>query len=104
MEYGYYQDYIPKVIDDRTILELRHSFKDHKGEGKLKAINNETKTLLIGQIELTIREVKKIQFKPDYSIIDFYHSYTQAEELDFIKLFVEIRNTSKKPLKLHLLQ
>ena len=98
---SYYQDYIvsPQVIDDRTILEIGQSFKDHKGEGILKAINNETNTFLIGQIELTIREVKILQFKPDYSLIDFYHSYTQAQEFDFIKLFVEIKNTSNKPLK-----
>lgn len=98
---GYYQDYIlsPQVIDDRSIQEIGQTFRDNKGEAKLKAINNDSQTYMIGSIELTIREAKILQFKPDYSLIDFFHSYTQAETFDFVKLFVEIKNTSDKPLK-----
>ena len=98
---GYYQDYIlsPQVIDDRSIQEIGQTFRDNKGEAKLKAINNDSQTYMIGSIELTIREAKILQFKPDYSLIDFFHSYTQSEEFDFVKLFVEIKNTSDKPLK-----
>lgn len=98
---SYYKDYIlnPQVIDDRSMQEIGQTFRDKKGEATLKAIKNDNLTYKMGSIELTIREAKLLHFKPDYSLIDFFHSYTHEEEFDFVKLFVEIKNTSDEPLK-----
>ncbi len=98
---SYYKDYVrnPQVSDDKSILEVGQSSRDQRGEITLKAIQNESQTYKLDAIEFTIREAKILHFKPDYSLVDFYHPYTHEEEFDFVKLFVEIKNTSNKPLK-----
>lgn len=99
---SYYDDYIlnPQVSDDRLLQEVGQFSRDHRGELTVKATEHDSHTYKIGDsIELTIREAKILHFKPDYSLIDFYHSYTHDQEFDFVKLFVEIKNTSNQPLK-----
>ena len=97
----YYNDYIlnPQVSDDRAIQEIGQFSRDQRGEITLKSIKKDSQTFQIDSMELTIREVKILHFKPDYSLIDFFNSYTHDEEFDFVKLFVEIKNTSDQPLK-----
>ena len=90
---------IPKVSDDKSILEVGQSSRDQRGEITLKAIQNESQNYKLDAIEFTIREAKILHFKPYYSLINFYHTYRHEEEFDFVKLFVEIKNTSNKPLK-----
>ncbi|MBD5070346.1 hypothetical protein GUF45_01500, partial [Xanthomonas citri pv. citri] len=34
--------------------------------------------------------------RPDYSMIDYFHELTHDEEFDFVKVFVDIKNTSTK--------
>lgn len=96
----YYDDYVqnPQAVDDRLVQEIGQTARDSKGEVELKNINMEAQTLDIGQVKLTIREAKVFHFQPDYSLIDFYHSYTHDAEFDTVKLFVEIENTSDAPL------
>ncbi|RID89287.1 hypothetical protein D1953_01600 [Peribacillus asahii] len=98
---SYYNDYIlnPQVSDDRFIQDVGESFRDKRGELTLQAIKNDSQTYKIDSIELTIREAKILHFKPDYGLIDFFHSYTHDEEFDFVKMFAEIKNTSDTPLK-----
>lgn len=99
---AYYEDYIlnPQVTDDRSLLEEGQTSRDNKGEVTLKAVNtDDSQTYEIGPIEMTVREAKVFHFKPDYSLIDFFHSYTHEPEFHVAKLFVEIKNTSDKPLK-----
>lgn len=99
---SYYDDYIlnPQVSDDRLLQEVGQFSRDNRGELTVKATEHDSHTYKIGDsIELTIREAKILHFKPDYSLIDFYHSYTHDQEFDFVKLFVEIKNTSNQPLK-----
>lgn len=89
----------PQVIDDRTLLESGDTIRDRKGEAKLLKIIQPNKTYSIDSIQFRIHDVKLIEYKPDYSLIDFYHTYTHEEAFTFVKLFVEIENTSEKGLK-----
>jgi hypothetical protein len=65
---------------------------DEKGEATLKAINQVNKTYSDGPIKLTVKDMKLIHLRPDYSLIDYFHVLTQEEEFDFVKVFVEIEN------------
>lgn len=86
----------PQLTDDRTLQEVGQSHMDDKGVSTLKAIKKGNKTYKIGDIELTIHDIKVIDHTPAYSMIDFFHSLTHEEEFDFIKVNVEIKNTSKE--------
>lgn len=97
----YYEEYVknPQVTDDRTLQEEGEEIKDHRGEAKLLAKGTDSGTYDIGNIELTVRETKVLHFKPDYSLIDFYHSYTHETEFEIVKMFVEIHNNSDEALQ-----
>jgi hypothetical protein len=86
----------PQVTDDRTLQKVGQTYADGKGEAALKAIKNVTKTYKVGPIELTVKEMKWIHLRPDYSMIDYFHVLTHDEEFDFVKVFVEIKNTSNE--------
>lgn len=85
-----------QVTDDRSLQKIDQTFADDKGEAVLKDIKNINKTYDIGSIELTVREIKLIHLRPDYSMIDYFHVLTHDEEFDFVKVFVEIQNKSSE--------
>jgi hypothetical protein len=91
----YLNDYSsnPQVTDDRTLLKIGQSVSDEKGEATLKAINQVNKTYVEGPIKLTVKDMKIIHLRPDYSLIDYFHVLTQQEEFDFVKVFIEIENS-----------
>lgn len=97
---AYYEGYVdnPQVTADYALLAEGETIRDDKGELKLEAANMDSETHKIGDIELTVREVKNLYYKPSYGLIDFYHSYTHDTEFNVVKLFVEIKNTSDKSL------
>ncbi|HSO56847.1 MAG TPA: hypothetical protein VLQ66_01315, partial [Paenisporosarcina sp.] len=82
----YLNDYYsnPQVTDDRTLLKIGQSVSDEKGEATLKAINQVNKTYSDGPIKLTVKDMKLIHLRPDYSLIDYFHVLTQEEEFDFV--------------------
>jgi len=86
----------PQVTDDRKLLKSGDSVADRKGELTLKAVQNVNKRLTIGGIQYTIKDVKLLHYVPDYSLIDFYHPYTHDEEFNFVKVNIEMENTSEK--------
>jgi PBP1b-binding outer membrane lipoprotein LpoB len=86
----------PQVTDDQSLLTVGQTYSDSKGEATLKAINQVNQTYKMGPIELTVKEMKMIHLRPDYSMIDYFHVLTHDEEFDFVKLFVEIKNTSSE--------
>jgi hypothetical protein len=88
----------PQVPDDRSLKKLGQTHLDEKGELTLKSINQLNKTYSVGPIELTIIEAKVMHLRPDYSLIDYFHTLTHDEEFDFVKVFVEINNTSDEKL------
>ncbi|MEY2192133.1 hypothetical protein AB7942_05280 [Neobacillus sp. BF23-41] len=86
----------PQVTDDSTLQKPGQSVTDEKGEATLKAIKHINKVYHFGDIEYTIKEMKLLHYRPDYSLIDYFHPLTEAEEFDFIKLSVDIKNQSKE--------
>ncbi|GKU84589.1 DUF4352 domain-containing protein [Niallia sp. NCCP-28] len=93
---AYYKDYPanPQVIDDRTLVMPGQTIRSNKGEATLKKITNVNNLHKTEAVELKILEAKLIDYKPDYSLTDFYHSYTHDEQFTFIKFLVEVKNTS----------
>ena len=97
---GYYEDYVlsPQVTDDRMLQETGQNKRDAKGEATVKAVNMDSETVEVGPVELTVAESKILQLEPDYSLIDFFHSYTHDQKFEVVKMFVEITNTSDEPI------
>lgn len=97
---GYYEDYVlsPQVTDDRMLQETGQNKRDAKGEATVKAVNMDSETFEVGPVELTVAESKILQLEPDYSLIDFFHSYTHDQKFEVVKMFVEITNTSDEPI------
>nr|WP_263327375.1 hypothetical protein [Neobacillus sp. Marseille-Q6967] len=86
----------PQVTDDRSLQQVGQTVTDGKGEATLRAIKNVNKTYKAGPIELKVKEIKLIHLRPDYGMIDYFHVLTHDEEFDFVKVFVEIKNTSQE--------
>jgi hypothetical protein len=86
----------PQVTDDSTLQKVGQSVTDEKGEATLKAIKPINSVYHLGDIEFTIKEIKLLHYRPDYSLIDYYHPLTEAEEFDFIKISADIKNKSKE--------
>lgn len=86
----------PQVTDDRSLQKLGQTYEDEKGEATLKAYKDVNQTYTVGPIELIVKEMKLIHLRPDYSMIDYFHVLTHDEEFDFVKVFVEIKNTSSE--------
>ncbi|RLQ84900.1 hypothetical protein [Planomicrobium sp. Y74] len=97
----YFDGYVlnPQVTDDRSLEKAGQSFRDLRGEIELKAVNTEIPAYEVGGVELTVHEAKILHFKPEYSMIDFFHSYTHETEFGMVKYFVEITNTTEEVLK-----
>lgn len=95
-EAEYLSDYSsnPQVTDDRSLVEVGQSISDEKGEATLKAIKQINETHEIGPIQLSVKDMKVLHLKPDYSLVDYFHVLTHEEEFDFVKVFVESKNTS----------
>lgn len=93
-------DYVPnpQVTDDRQLVQVGNTVSDEKGEAELKAYKKLEDRVKVGPVELTIKEVKVIHYRPSYSMVDFFHSYTHDETFDFVKVFVEVENTSGQAL------
>lgn len=88
----------PQVTDDSTLQKAGQSVTDVKGELTLKAINQVNKRYKIGDIEYLVKEVKLLHYRPDYSLIDYFHPLTEDEEFDFVKISVDIKNHAKDKL------
>ncbi|WP_046175323.1 DUF4352 domain-containing protein [Domibacillus indicus] len=89
----------PQVTDDRALIKEGQNVSDGKGELTLLRLQAADKQEQIGPVQITVNEVKIMHFKPDYSMIDFFHMYTHEEEFDFIKLNVLIENTDGEPVQ-----
>lgn len=88
----------PQVTDDRQLVVVGNTVSDEKGDAELIAYKKLGDKVKVGPLELTIKEAKVIHYRPSYSMVDFYHSYTHEEKFDFVKVFVEVENTSDQSL------
>ncbi|MFC6603197.1 DUF4352 domain-containing protein [Ectobacillus funiculus] len=85
----------PQVSDDTKLLNVGQTIKDSKGTVTLKGIASLNKIYTIGPVEMKIKNVKLIHNMPTYSLMDYFHYYTENyEEFDFIKVEVELINKS----------
>lgn len=89
----------PQLTDDRSLQEVGQTYTDDKGSSALKAIKHINKAYEIGDIQLTVRDIKVIDHTPAYGMIDFFHSLTHDEEFDFVKVNVEIKNESNQTMQ-----
>jgi hypothetical protein len=89
----------PQVTDDRALVTVGETAKDRKGELTLKAYNPVNETIQVGPVTMTVKDVKVLHYVPDYSMIDFFHAFTHEEAFDFVKVNVEIQNTSDESIK-----
>lgn len=92
----YYKNYQanPQVTDDRTLVNDGEEITDDRGYAKLKKSNFKQNSYEIGDITLTIRDVKQIYLEPAYSMIDYFHVLTHDDTFDVVKAFVEVTNNS----------
>ncbi|WP_214851320.1 hypothetical protein [Exiguobacterium sp. s193] len=86
----------PQLPDDRALTKRNQTVRDAKGEVTLKQIQPGKQTHSIGPIEMTIEEVKVVQNRPSYAMIDFFHGFTHEESFDMVKTRVTLTNTSKQ--------
>ncbi len=85
----------PQVSDDTNLLKVGQKIKDEKGEITLKGKASLNKTFTIGSVEMKIKNVKLIQNSPTYSLMDYFHYYTESyEKFQFVKVEVELVNKS----------
>lgn len=89
----------PQVSDDTSLRLKGQTLKDEKGEVTLEGIASLNKSYSIGPIEMKIKKIKLIKNLPTYSLMDYFHYYTESyESFRFIKVEVEIINHSEKQL------
>ncbi|PLT27532.1 DUF4352 domain-containing protein [Peribacillus deserti] len=89
----------PQVSDDTKLLKVGQTLEDEKGTVTLKGINSLNKTLNIGSVEMKIKHVKLIHNKPTYSLMDYFHPYTENyEDFHFVKVEVELVNKTDQTL------
>jgi Domain of unknown function (DUF4352) len=87
----------PQVSDDTNLLKVGQTIKDDKGEITLKEISSLNKTFKLGSLEMKIKNVKLIQNLPTYSLMDYFHYYTESyEDFQFVKIEVELVNKSNE--------
>jgi len=89
----------PQVTDDLNLVKVGETISDSKGKLTLKSYKQVNQTIKVGPVEMMIKDVKVLHFIPSYNMIDFFHAYTHEEEFDFIKIGVEIKNTSNEQVK-----
>lgn len=89
----------PQVTDDRNLVKKGETITDTKGELTLIKYKKVNREIRVGPVEMMIKDVKVMQYIPDYSMIDFFHSYTHDEEFNFIKVALEFKNTSRDTIK-----
>ncbi|MFF2879429.1 DUF4352 domain-containing protein [Gottfriedia sp. NPDC057991] len=89
----------PQVSDDTRLRLKGQTLKDEKGEVTLEGIASLNKSYSIGPIEMKIKQIKLIKNLPTYSLMDYFHYYTESyESFRFIKVEVEIINHLDKQL------
>ncbi|XJZ25691.1 DUF4352 domain-containing protein [Bacillota bacterium Lsc_1132] len=90
----------PQVPNDTSLLQVGKSVKDDKGEMNLLGLAALNKTYSIGPIEMKIKNVKLLQLLPTYSLMDYFHYYTENyEDINYVKVEVELINKSAETVQ-----
>ncbi|MBN8209059.1 DUF4352 domain-containing protein [Bacillus sp. NTK071] len=85
----------PQAPDDSSLTEVGQTFEDQDGSITLKAISDYNETTTVGDVELTISDVKVMNYSPSPDLVDFFHGYSDNEtQFNYVKLRVSVKNTS----------
>ncbi|MGB8000188.1 MAG: DUF4352 domain-containing protein [Anaerobacillus sp.] len=85
----------PQAPDDSSLTEVGQTFQDADGSIMLQAISDDNERREIGDVTLTISDVKVMKYEPSPDLIDFFHSYsTDEEKFSYVKIRVNVKNTS----------
>ncbi|RWZ54685.1 DUF4352 domain-containing protein [Halobacillus fulvus] len=89
----------PQAPDDSRLTEIGESLRDQDGEIKLLGYAPEAKSLEAGPFEMSIEEVKYMNYQPSPDMIDFFHGFSHDEtNFNYVKVRVVIENTSDETL------
>ncbi|MFC7063155.1 DUF4352 domain-containing protein [Halobacillus seohaensis] len=85
----------PQASDDRNLKEVGDTSEDENGELSLKAIKAVEENMEIGPMQLTVEDVKVLNYFPSPDLIDFFHAYSHNEmNFNYIKFRVSVENTA----------
>ncbi|WP_010651889.1 DUF4352 domain-containing protein [Oceanobacillus massiliensis] len=87
----------PQAPATDTLKEIDQSFGDEDGEVILKALSDHKSAHTLGPIELTIDEVKVMNYIPANHLIDYFHGFTHNEtNFNYVKLKVTVKNNASQ--------
>ena len=85
----------PQAPDDSSLTEVGQSYQDADGSITLKANSDYHEKTVIGDMELTVSDVKVMSYSPSPDLIDFFHGYSNDETtFNYVKIRVNVKNTS----------
>ncbi|WP_166000496.1 DUF4352 domain-containing protein [Bacillus sp. Cs-700] len=85
----------PQAPDDSSLTEVGQTYQDADGSITLKASSDFNEKTTIGDVELTVSDVKVMAYAPSPDLIDFFHSYSNDEtKFNYVKIRVHVKNTS----------
>ncbi|MCA0993734.1 DUF4352 domain-containing protein [Guptibacillus hwajinpoensis] len=85
----------PQAPDDRSLTEVGQTYQDADGSITLKASSDFNEKTTIGDVELTVSDVKVMAYAPSPDLIDFFHGYSNDEtKFNYVKIRVHVKNTS----------
>lgn len=89
----------PQAPNTSSLTKVGDYHKDEDGSATLKALTNYNETTQVGDVELTISDVKVLNYSPSMDLIDFFHPYSDDEKnFNYVKLDVTVKNTSDEPV------
>lgn len=85
----------PQAPEDKELVDIGESVKDLKGEITLLDMTKPNQTHTIGPLEVTIEELKILDYYPSADLIDFFHGLAHDEShFNYAKLTITVKNTS----------
>jgi hypothetical protein len=89
----------PQAPDTRPLQTIGQTFEDEDGILTLKSISNHNQKHIVGPVELTIKDVKVMNYSPSPDLIDYFHGFTQDEtNFNYVKFHVTVTNTANKAI------
>ena len=85
----------PQAPDDSSLTKVGQSYQDADGSITLKAKSDYHEKLMVGDMALTVSDVKVMSYSPSPDLIDFFHGYSNDETtFNYVKIRVNVKNTS----------
>ncbi|QFT87254.1 hypothetical protein FIU87_01130 [Bacillus sp. THAF10] len=89
----------PQAPDDLTLKKVGETLEDEDGIITLKQYAEPNETKQLGDITMTIAEVKVMNYRPSPDLVDYFHGLTHEEvEFPYVRVNVKLKNNSDEPL------